>query len=115
MTTLPNVIEELLHNNIEVTLKRVNTELRYYLPGFYKSNGFVYLVEEDDKIYCHQRWDRKDEVYDLMGILFINKHWWEVTKERNPNTVIPPDSEWLDLLLKYDVVKKETKTIVEFH
>jgi hypothetical protein len=51
------MIITIVQNKIPVTVQEVDGELRYYLPGFYKSEGSVYLVERDNKIYCVQRYN----------------------------------------------------------
>lgn len=107
---IEELIEEILDNRIPVTLKKVDGELRYFLPGFYKSEGFVYLVQEGDEIFAYQRYGDKEQIWDLDSILWLNRRWWQITKERNPGSTIYPDEEWKALLLERGIIKAETKT-----
>lgn len=103
----------IVQNRIPVTVEEVNGEIRYYLPGFYKSDGFVYLVEREDGIYCYQRYDINELLYedDFMDALTsINYYWLTVTRERNPGTYIAPNSHWLPFLLEHGYVQEETTT-----
>lgn len=107
---IEELIEEILDNRIAVTLNKVDGELRYFLPGFYKSNGFVYLVQEGENVIAYQRYGEKREIWDLDGLLYLNKYWWQITKERNPGSTIYPDEEWKALLLERGIIKAETIT-----
>ena len=111
---IEDLIEEILDNRISVTLNKVDGELRYFLPGFYKSNGFVYLVQEGEKVIAYQRYGEKKEIWDLADLLYLNKYWWEITKERNPGSTMYPDDEWTKLLLDRGIIKAETKTITTY-
>lgn len=111
---IEEIINELLDNNIEVTMKKSDDNIRYYLPGFYKSSGFVYLVEENSHVYCYQRYDEKTPIGDMIDVLYVNRRWWTITKERNPGSIIEIDEEWKKLLVKHGVVKEETKMITTY-
>jgi hypothetical protein len=111
---IEDLIEELLDNGIQITINKFEGEKRYHLPGFYKSNGFVYLVQEGEKVIAYQRYGEKKEIWDLADLLYLNKYWWEITKERNPGSTMYPDDEWKKLLLDRGIIKAETKTITTY-
>jgi hypothetical protein len=111
---IEEIINELLDNNIEITMKKSGDNIRYHLPGFYKSSGSVYLVEENGHVYCYQRYDKKTPIGDMIDVLYVNRLWWNITKERNPGYIIEIDEEWKELLVKHGVVKEETKTITTY-
>lgn len=106
---IEDLIEEILDNRISVTLNKVDGELRYFLPGFYKSNGFVYLVQEGDKVIAYQRYGEKTEIMNLADLLYLNRYWWSIAKNRNPGSTMY--DEWKKLLLDRGIIKAETKTI----
>jgi hypothetical protein len=113
---IEEMVQVIVREGIPVTIKynKETDEVRYYLPGFYKSDGSVYLVEEEGcRIFCYQRYGEKTELYDnnfMDTLVGVNYYWWSVTKERNPNSTILPDDYWKDLLIKSGHIKVVTKT-----
>ena len=117
---IEEMVQDIVREGIPVTIKynKETDEVRYYLPGFYKSDGSVYLVEEDDcRIFCYQRYGEKTELHDedfMDTLVDVNYYWWTITKKRNPNSTILPNDYWKDLLIKYGYIKVVTKTVTEY-
>jgi hypothetical protein len=111
---IEDLIEEILDNNITITITKFEGEKRYYIPGFYKSAGCVYLVQEGEEVIAYQRYGEKTGIRDLDDLLYLNKYWWNITKERNAGYTIGIDEEWKKLLLGRGIIKAETKTITTY-
>jgi hypothetical protein len=113
---IEDMVQDIVREGIPVTIKynKETDEIRYYIPGFYKSDGSVYLVEEEGcRIFCYQRYGEKTELYDnnfMDSLVGVNYYWWSVTKERNPGSTILPDDYWKEHLIKSGRIKVVTKT-----
>lgn len=109
---IEEIIKELLENNISVELELYGNKIAYKVSGFYKSDT-VLLVPEEESITCIARYAEEDNVYNIEDLLYINKKWWERSKDRYAGW-INPDSNWVNLYIKYGILKKVTKEVTEY-
>jgi len=106
-----NIVNELIENNISVSIEYDQSinKLVYILKGFYKSDT-IKLIETDDKLIAHARYEEETLIESLRDIVELNYRWWKSSKDRFEGWA-NPDSQWLPLLLKYGFIKEEIKVI----
>jgi len=111
--TMNQIIKQLLENKIPVELFLTESgEVGYRVGGFYKS-GTVDLVPNGDGFIAHQRYNKTAKINDISDLVFLNHDWWQMSKNRYEGWA-EPDSRWLSLLVKYDLVKVTEKVVKEY-
>lgn len=108
---IPELIVELLKNGISVELELKNDVIGFKIDGFYKS-GTVTLIQEDDHFIAHARYGETELIESLSDLVSYNRYWWSASKERNEGWT-KPNSKWLPLLLKFNLVTQRTEIIYE--
>lgn len=92
-----------------------NPEVRFYFTsGFYKSNGSAYLVEEPDgQLVLHARYGDKDKVDSLSDVVSFSYQWWKTSQNRCEGWK-NPSSEWADLYVQHNLVKRVVSEVVSY-
>jgi len=118
METNP-IIRALLEVGIEVRLALVthkHQEVVYQVGGFYKS-GYVELHNkllgegeyETQGFVAHARYGETEEIRDLRDLVLFNYYWWE-RGFAGSDTDTAPAPGWIELYLKFGLVKTQTTT-----
>lgn len=111
---LERVLGDVMHHNVPNHLQydADNARFVFSVEGFYK-HGAVKLWSEGDRIMLKDRYNSPKEIYDAYDLANFNFGEWLSYKDRSDGWS-NPDSNWVDILIKHNLIKVEKKTVTTY-
>jgi hypothetical protein len=98
--------------NIEMQYDENYDRCEYLIDGFYKS-GTVRLYKHENTILVESRYQQIDEIEDIEDLVRLNYRWWINSRDRYDGWK-NPDSRWIPLLEKYNLIQREVNMVVTY-